>query len=277
VLTAWEIGTIVLVQLVVAAVVAARRPSVTAGLFAAAITGLIGSLGSWALHATDACVPLFQATMKVCPVPLDPSFGSTVLGLVTAEGTVAAFLGIGVGLLLRTRAPMIGPAARPRRIAITGVAFVVAGSVVLLAWPRPESDGNGPVERVSAAERAAPAPDSPEALRVWLRAGGLGHLDAITEEIGGIVRSVGTDAVDLAEMRAASARLRAAVLDAAPYPNPPGGKATDAWRGGLLATGTAARMLTSAIDAENVSLLERAIPLLSLGYDRLSLLPKAVS
>lgn len=277
VLTAWEIGAVVLAQAVVAAVVVARRPNLAAGLLAAATTGLVGGLSIWALHATDACVPLFQATMTRCPVPLDPGFGATVLGIVTAEGTVTALIGVCVGYLLRIRAPMIGPARRPRRITATGVAGVAAVSMLLLAWPRPVSTGNGPVERASAAERAAPAPDSPEAIRTWLRAGGLAHLDAITAEIGGIVRSVGTDSVDLAAMRAASVRLRAAVADARRYPDPPGGKSAGAWRGGLLAIGTAAGIVTRAIDTENAPVLEKAIPLLSRGYDLLLELPHAVS
>lgn len=269
VLTAWELGAVVLAQLVVSAVAVVLRGSLAAALFAAATTGLVGTVGIWALHATDACVPLFQATMTRCPVPLDPGFGATVAGLVTAEGTVAALLGATLGYALRrVRArDMAQPhRVRPGRIGVTSIAAI---SVVLLAWPRPVTTGDGPIERATRAERNAPAQDSAAALIVWARAGGTAHLAAIDDGIVAIVSSVGPDTKDLSALRAAAESLAGIVDEAGRFPGPPGGTAAEAWRAGLRDTGTGARTLVAAIDGNDAPGLERGIQLIEGGYSQL--------
>ncbi|HET9140649.1 M48 family metalloprotease, partial [Actinophytocola sp.] len=191
VLTAWEIGAVVLAQFLVAVVVTARRPNPVTGLFAAATTGLVGAAGIWVLHATDACVPVFQATMTTCPLGLDPGYGATVLGVITAEGTLLALTGAALGYLAGRRREFAEPAARrlrPQWIAATAVMVL---SAVLLGWPRPVATAGGPIERATAAERSAPAAENAEALRIWLRAGGGDHLDAIAAAVQAIGRAAG--------------------------------------------------------------------------------------
>jgi hypothetical protein len=213
-------------------------------------------------------VPFFQATMTRCPVALDPGFGAVVAGMVTAEGTVAALLGavLGFGLRrVRAQRTTLPQLVRPGRIAVPAVAVLTA---VLLVWPQPSGDGNGPIERATVAERNAPAPDSPEALGIWLRAGGDRHVAAINQGVGAVVGAVTPNSIDLDAMRAAAERL-GIVDDAGTFPDPPGSKATEAWRACLRDTGTAARSLAAAIAGNDVPAMERAMQQLGEGFDRL--------
>jgi hypothetical protein len=124
---------------------------------------------------------------------------------------------------------------------------------------------------------AQPVSRAPDPTKSWLETGGAQRIEAVVDGIAGLVKTANGKSAGFTAMRRAATRLLEIAEDAETFAEPPGGEARGAWHAGLLNTATAARMVIVAIDTLDVPLMERAIQLLSDGYQHLHRLQPSTS
>ena len=243
VLILWENSALVLTQFVVVVVLAARGMRAVTALFGAAVTGLSAVLVLWVVRSVEGCFPSLVVFSGRCPQPVSPSVPAIGLGLVVVAGVVALPIALLLGRLLARGRSVTGSGGRLVPLVVAGIV------VVLLALYRP-SDGPGPIEEVTAAERGVPLAESDQALRTWATGGGAGHVLALmrhAEEYRESLRRMDSRAF----LQACSA-LIAASEQARAFPAPPGGTSSRLWSSALdeyLVTGTSCRDVMTGADA----------------------------
>lgn len=201
VLSAWELGAAVVVQ-VVLAVVVTRRADWVVALLATSVTGVLACLGIWAFHLGGGLV--------------DSVFAARPMQFLPFAGTVAALLGI---LPARgTGTPTTGE--RSGRLLLAGVVLVSAFAVVW--WPKaPQS-----------AALLPPPPDSvavveDEAVNIWIYGGGWDHFMAVMTANNEVFQAFA--AADVPRIVSACENVLPPVRAGLDFPKPPGDHVRTTW------------------------------------------------
>ncbi|SDN68778.1 M48 family metalloprotease [Allokutzneria albata] len=245
VLILWENSALVLSQFVVVVVLTARGMRAVTALFGAAVTGLSAVLVLWVIRSIEGCFPSLVVFSGRCPQPVSPSVPAIGLGLVVVVGAVAVPIALLLGRFLARGGSVAGSGGR------LTVAAVAGAVVVLLALYRP-TDGPGPIEEVTAAERGAPLAEREQALRTWATGGGAGHVLALmrhSEEYRESLRRADSKAF----LQACSALVTASE-QASRFPVPPGGTSSRLWATALeeyLAAGAICRDAMTGADTRS--------------------------
>ncbi|GAA4031904.1 hypothetical protein GCM10022247_66200 [Allokutzneria multivorans] len=245
VLILWENSALILAQFVVVVVLTARGTRAVTALFGAAVTGLSAVLVLAVVRAVEGCFPSLVVFSGECVQAVSLSVPAIWLGLLVVAGVVVMPIALLLGRVLRRGVRPATVDSRRLRLLPVAVAGIV---VVLLALYRP-SDGPGPIEEVTAAERGVPLAESERALRTWATAGGADHVLALmrhAEEYRESLRQKDPRAF----LQACSALVTASE-QARKFPAPPGGTSSRLWSSALeeyLATGTICRDVMTDVD-----------------------------
>ncbi|WP_086825947.1 M48 family metalloprotease [Allokutzneria sp. NRRL B-24872] len=248
VLILWENSALLLAQFVVVVVLTARGVRVVTALFGAAVTALSAVLVLAVVRSVEGCFPSLVVFSGECVQTVSLSVPAIWLGLLVVAGVVVLPIALLLGRVLRRGSELTTvDSLDSRRIRLVPVA--VAGIVVvLLALYRP-SDGPGPIEEVTAAERGVPLAESERALRTWARGGGADHVLALmrhAEEYREALRQKDPRAY----LRACVALVTASE-QARKFPAPPGGTSSRLWSSALdeyHATGAVCRDVMTDVD-----------------------------
>jgi Zn-dependent protease with chaperone function len=201
--TAWELVAVVVVQVLVAAVVARRSELVTA-LLATWVVAVVGCLGIWALHLDGGRVDSVMAARPLQVLPV--------------LGVVAALLGAAF-----TR-DVVVPRRGSGRLAV--VAVLVVSAFTVLWWPK-------------APQAASLLPDegpelvvnTDQAVNTWQYGGGFDQFTAVRYASDEVFKAF--EAEDTARIAEACEKARARSEEAAAFPEPPGPEVAKSWKAGL--------------------------------------------
>ncbi len=193
---------------------------------------------------------------------MDIEYGTTIFGLLTVGGLLAAIAGYAIASVPRPRRPATVPAG-PRLG--YGIAAGVFAAICLLVVPvpKPPEVAEGPLAEAAADARANRA-DSPEALRSWLDNEGLRLFNAVLGPLRRAMVEGGGDpdagiAPDLKAARAELAEVARTVEEVRTEPGPPGRKAHRLWSDWLSSVDTAARLIARGMETGDKALLNEGL------------------
>ncbi|MCS7482641.1 M56 family metallopeptidase [Umezawaea endophytica] len=202
---AWELVAVFAVQVLVAVVVA-RRSEVVTALLATWVVGLVGCLGTWALHLADWQVDSVLAARPFQVLP--------VLGVVAAL----------VGAVFSR--DVVVPREGSGRVVVALV--LVVSAVAVVWWPKaPQAalllPDAGPEQVV----------DVDEAVNTWAYGGGFDRYTAVVNANDAVFKAFAAE--DPALILETCDRARARAEEAAAFPEPPSPEVARTWKAGLAA------------------------------------------
>lgn len=276
----WEMGLVVAVQAVVAAVVAGllthpagtgrSHPVMVFSLLAAFVTAMISLAAICLGLLVGGCVQPLHISMTSCPGSLSSDWLNTVLRVLIVEGAMAALIGGTLGiagrrLLGHRRASQRSLPAPASRLTLSAPVILAAAMIAILAWcsvtvPLPAS-ASPDETALDNSIWASPPPSTlltAIAVRGWLGDGGENRIRAFAAHMGAVPAAFKKD--DLEGGRTACAAI-AHDSDAAASLDPvPDAEAQKSWSAVISASRNFAMKCVAAIDTDNAELLRQSIP-----------------